>query len=205
MKYMEVLSVLVLTFLMNVASQAQLVTYDFEGATALPSQSDGNLGAGVFLRNDGNTASYSAGNGGGDAISGSGWTGSDSSSEKYWEFTVTANAGVRLDLSALDFDYRSTPTGPTNWEVSINGTTVGSGTFQNDSTYQTISAPLSLSDLPSAAVRISGFGASSGGGTLRIDNVMLDGLAVTPVPEPSTWLLLGTGVLLLAHRFRRRS
>jgi len=198
------MSLLALAYLFHVQAQAQLVTYDFEGTQSTPSQVDGNLSAGSFQRNTGNAVGYSSGNGGGDAISGSGWTGVDSSNDKYWEFTVTANAGVQLDLTQLDFDYRSTPTGPSNWELTINGALSGGGSLQNDSSFQTVNAPLVLTGLDSAVVRISGFGASSSGGTWRMDNVMLDGLAVATVPEPSTWVLLCGGFLYLVRHVRKK-
>lgn len=186
-------------------ADAQLVTYDFEGDVATPSAVDGTVAASSFSRNVGNALGYSTGNPAGRSVSGSGWIGADSSNDEYWEFTITANSGLVLDLASIEFDYRSTGTGPTNWELSINSSVFGTGTIDNDSSFHSVSAPLnSLSGFSAANIKIYGYGASSSGGTLRMDNVVLNGLALTPVPEPSTWLLLAGGSVFLANRLRRR-
>jgi hypothetical protein len=120
-------------------------------------------------------------------------------------FTLFANAGVTFDLVQLDFDYRSTGSGPTQWSITINGVTAGSGSLLNDSSYHTESLELStFSGLSSAEVRLNGFGTTSGGGRLSVDNFQLDGLTLVQVPEPSTWALIGVGVALQAARRRRR-
>ncbi len=205
MKKTLFLWVILLALVWSGDASAQLVTYDFEGDIATPSAVDGSVSSSVFSRNAGNAISYSTGNPGGSAISGSGWTGVDSGNGKYWEFTVSANSGLVLELASVAFDYRSTTTGPTNWELTVNGSTAGSGSIQNDLGFHSVSTPLnSFSGLPSATIRIHGYGASSGGGALRMDNVSLDGLALTPVPEPSTWMLLAGGSVFLVGRLRRR-
>lgn len=182
------------------AARAQLVTYDFDGDTPAPSFEDGDVTASDFSRNVG-AISYSTGNPG-DAISGSGWSVSD----RYWEFTVTANQGLVLDLTSLSFDYRSTATGPTSYQITINGGNLTSGSLSNDSSFHALDLPISgYNSLSSAQLRIYASDASSGAGTLRLDNVTLNGLAVTPVPEPSTWVLLITGSAFLVSRMRRRN
>lgn len=188
------------------AGNAQLVTYDFEnGTTGNPAPAsfvDGDVSASSFDINAGRSITYPAGNPG-QAISATGWTGDAGS--KYWEFTLTANAGIVFDLSNFSFDYRSTGSGPTQWSVSINGSTVGSGAFLTDSTYHSESFEIAtLSGLSSAQIQLVGYGTTSGAGRLSIDNVVLDGLTLTQVPEPSTWALLGGGLAFLAYRMRRR-
>ncbi|HAV61980.1 MAG TPA: hypothetical protein DCY13_06410, partial [Verrucomicrobiales bacterium] len=92
------------------------------------------------------------------------------------------------------------------WSVSINGSHVGSGNLSTADTWVPANIPLSgFGNLQSATVTLTGFGASNSAGTWRLDNVVLDGIALTPVPEPSTWALLGGGLVFLAAQFRRRA
>lgn len=184
------------------AGNAQLVTYTFEGDVNTPATVDGDVSATALSLNTG-TISYSAGAGGGRAIVGTSWQGDPG--DKYWEFTVTPQAGLALELFSLSFDYRSTGTGPSNWAITINGQAAGSGSMLRDSTFHPAELDLSgFSGLSSAQVRLTGYGGTSSSGTWRLDNVVLDGMTLTVVPEPSTWALLGGGLAFLAYRLRRR-
>jgi len=195
------LSLLVLLVAAMQSGAQVLVSYDFETNVNTPSSTDDGLVAGNFLLSSG-TISYSTGSSG-RAIAGTGWGGADG--DKYWEFTLTALAGVVYDLNELRFDYRSTATGPLNYSVRINGAAAGSGTFSQDLTFHSEIVPLtSFSGLSLAQVRISGFNGSGGNGTWRMDNVSLSGLTVVPIPEPSTLALFGGGLIFLAARLRRR-
>lgn len=200
MKKMFLLLTVALT--LATSARAQLVTYTFESGTAAPTFADGDVTASNFTRNPGNVGSVGTPGNPGNSIGGSGWTEAD----RFWEFTVTANQGLVLDLSSLSFDYRSTGTGPTGYQITINGGNLTSGSLLNDSSFHTLPLPISgYNSLSSAQLRVYASGASSGAGTLRIDNVTLNGLTVTPVPEPSTWVLLITGSVFLVSRMRRRN
>ncbi len=202
MKKTLFLSTILLALAWSGDAGAQLVTYDFEGDVATPSFVDGEVSASDFSRNA-VAFGFSTGSPG-DAISGNGWNASD----RYWEFTVTANPGIALDLSSLSFDYRRSSTGPSGYEVTINGLNVSSGSMTatlTGNTFYPATVPISgFSTLSSAQVRIYGTGATGPSGTFRLDNVVLDGLALRTVPEPSTWLLLAGGSVFLASRLRRR-
>jgi choice-of-anchor C domain-containing protein len=54
---------------------------------------------------------------------------------------------------------------------------------------------------PETAATLSFLSLSSAGNSY---GALIDGVSVTPVPEPSTWLLVGSGALLIARARRRR-
>ncbi|MGH8596284.1 MAG: hypothetical protein ACREXT_06470, partial [Gammaproteobacteria bacterium] len=116
--------------------------------------------------------------------------------------TLTPAAGFKLALTGFSFDHRISSTGPTNWNLQLNGLSLGTGTtsasFKTDNLAFTTSGerdPLLL--------RLAGGGASSNAGTWRLDNVTISGnLAAVPLPA-SLWLLLA-GCLRLAQSTRRQ-
>jgi hypothetical protein len=193
------------TFLLTLTTlplPAQLVTYDFEVDVATPASVGEGIAASELGLNAG-SVTYAAGSSG-RAISGANWLGAPG--EKYWEFTLQVNPGVSFDLASLGFDYRSTLTGPSEWALTINGEAAGSGTLLTDAEFHSLNLDLTaFADLPSAEFRLTGSGGATAAGAWRLDNVILNGsLTVTPVPEPSTWALLGGGLLFLAGRWRHR-
>lgn len=146
-----------------------------------------NLSSGTVVFYQGNPPS-------GQAIGQTGWNVSDG--VKWWDFTITANAGFLLDLATLTFDDQRSGTGPVNWSVTINGVSAASGQFTH-TTFSTDSITLpagAFQDLPSAEIKIFGYGATSSAGTWRLDNVTLNGM-VLPVPD-SMPSLAGLGCVL---------
>jgi hypothetical protein len=196
---------------------AQIVTYSF-GSVASPTVAATivapNLSAGVFSGHTGSPATgsgnpvYATGSGGG-YFTAAAWTGS-APGTNYFEFTLTPDAGYEFSLSAISFGYRATSTGPTAFAVSSNldsfASALASGTIANDSLWHstgTLSITLSSLTAPTT-LRIYGSGASSGLGTLRVDDVTLHG-AVTAVPEPSTYAVLLGLLALVGVMLRRRA
>lgn len=203
MKKTLFLSLILLALAWKGDAVAQLVTYDFEGdgvGVSTPSFVDDAISAGPFTLSSG-TTSFVEGDGSAEAISGIGWNGN--SGDKTFSFLVTSNTGIEFELTSLSFSHRRSLTGPTSWDVIINGTPVGTSPIADVTTWFDVNIPLSgFTGLNSAMVTFTGYDAEGSTGTWRLDDVSLDGLAV--VPEPSTWLLLAGGSVFLAARLRRR-
>jgi len=185
---------------------ASATQYNFDGSVATASSVDANATASSFTLNTGAATFVSGNPATGQAITGSsGWNGADG--VKFWEFTVTANSGFALNLSSLTFDDQRSGTGPVTWTLVINGTTVVS----SQATHTSILAGnnsvslsgLTFQNLGSVDVKISGFGATGGSGTWRVDNVTLNGTvdrAVASVPDSLPFAFDATvmgGVMLL--------
>jgi hypothetical protein len=198
------------------ALRAQIVTYAF-GSVATPTTSATtvaeNLSAGAFAGNLGSPSTgsgnpvYTAGSGDG-YFTASNWTG-PAPGTNYFEFTLTPNSGYGLTVTSLSFGYRATATGPTAFVLRSSSDSFAAnlavGTITNDSSWRS-SGPLSitLSGLTGATtLRLSGSGASSSLGTLRIDDVTLEG-AVTAVPEPAAFAAIIGALTLAGVVFRRR-
>jgi hypothetical protein len=202
---------LLLAGLTTASSFGSVVLYAFDGGAATPTTVDPNATATSFSLNPASTVSFFQGNPTtGSAISGTGWNVTDGS--KYWEFTVTANAGFNIDLSSLTFDDQKSSTGPTGWTVTVNGTTVASGqTTHSPFGGNTISLTgIPFQDLAAADVKIYGFGASGSGGTWRVDNVTLNGsvdrgAAAVPDSLPFAYAAMALiGIMLLGRANKDR-
>lgn len=147
---------------------------------------------------------------------------------RYYEFTITPQSGYTVSLSSITFDAGRSSTGPRQFVIrssndsyvsNISGTgsgavsTVSGNIFQftdNSSTNLVAGQSITMSSFTNVTspltLRIFGFNAEAGTGTLRIDNLAVNG-SVTAVPEPSTYAAMAGAVALLGvmvHRRRQR-
>ena len=202
---------------MTCAVQAQIVIYSF-GTSGSPttnaSSTASDVSASVFSGLNGTPATgsgspvYSAGSGG-SYFTATAWTGAAPGSN-YFQFTITPDFGYSISTTTLTFGYRATPTGPTAYSIRSSADSytanLASGSFTNDGNWSSVgSISITLSGLVSATtLRLYGSGASTAGGTLRVDDVGLSG-TVTAIPESSTYAaILGTVTLLGVVIWRRR-
>jgi len=125
----------------------------------------------------------------------------------YYQFTFNAASYSSVVVS---YALQRSNTGPTNeiFQYSLDG----GSTFTN---FQTNAVPVAFgvftNDLSgvsgvngdgSVVFRIAGINVGGNAGTMRIDNLTIDAIAV---PEPSTVMLLGAGMIGMITIRRRRS
>ena len=176
--------------LLPLAVEAQVVTYTYDdgsgGGTTAPNQVDPNATASNTTYGPGTGSNSFFGGNPGQAIAANGFNSAGFDADDYFGLEVSPNSGFELDLSSLTFDTRRSSTGPPSLELRSSldnyASTVATGTAST-SFPGTVSFDLSgaaFQDVTSAVTfRIYAFGASSGSGTLRLDNVTLNGDVVS--------------------------
>lgn len=200
------------------AHALQIARYEFGTTTTgsplsndtEPNSTAGNFGANGVTATG--TAVYSAGEGGsGSAITRSGWSTTGIDLNKFYTFTVTPNSGVQMSLNSLAFAARRSPSGPQTIEVrsSLNYAT-----------------PLSIFSLPTADVfspllvslpgtsfgnltspiefRIYGYNAGGTTGSLRLDNVTLEGTVAVPFGFTPIWGIAANGIVFGLRKLRNK-
>lgn len=176
------------------ASALVLGSYTFDGNVLTPTPGiDPNVSfsnfspVGITPNASGTTLGFSAGSPG-RAINYENWSpGFDV--DKYYEFTVTPNNGYPMSFTSLSLEARPSDTGPKTVEVrsSVDGFAIALSTltlppiaFTSSTT--TFGAPFQNLTSP-VTFRIYGYNAELPVGTLRLDNVVLNGpTQIEPVP-----------------------
>ena len=145
-----------------------------------------------------NNHGFSAGN----SVSQNTWDGT-----AYFQFTLDSTGYKNIILSWAG---NTSSTGPTNVLLRYSSTGVGGpftdfatfASLKNTATTQDLTSVTALNNNPNDVFRIVGINSGNPlAGTMKIDNFNIDAVLV---PEPSTLLLVGAGLLgLLAVRRRR--
>jgi len=199
--------------------QSPILTYDFTGAAGNQVSTTGTTATGfsstALTRGPGVTAVTGAG-----SINSNGWNSASFDSQDYYVFSVTNSSGSSINFGNLSIGYRRSSSGPLNFDLRVS--TDGFNTNQTSvvtftetaSNTSTTTKVIPLSDLNpfnNSAVlefRLYAWGASSAGGTLRLENygpgAGTPGVSLTPVPEPATVLGLAAAGLITARFVRRR-
>ncbi len=177
-----------------------LVAFSFDGANASFDAAPGTLAPGLasaLWRDDAGRLSNLAGNPG-RALSVSGFTGTNK-----LHLVIDQSGAQRFALERLHFDIRGSASGPSSWSVSHAGTQLASGAVTGS--FRSFDVALNmLSDARELLLDWAGSGATAITGTLRLDNVRLDG-ELRPVPLPGSLFLFVTPLLgAMLARLRQR-
>ncbi len=204
------------SFLAAAPAQAlELGKYNFDlagtGGTLAPSTTAPGVTLSNFSYSGSATPTFSTGNPStGDAYSASAWT----TATNFFSFVLTPGADP-VSLTSILVDAQSSGTGPAtvNLRSSLDGFasviasgTSGNGSFAPTNTFNLNSAFSNLTN--SVTFRIVGVGPTSanGGalastGTLRVDNVTINGDVATAVPTPALLpALIGFGASIVRKR-----
>lgn len=199
------------------AAQGQLITFSFTGAAGnetsfAPDAQPSGAFVSDMSRGSGISPSSTSG-----TFNSSGWTTSSGiDANDYYTFSIAPDANYSLSVSSLTLDERRSGTGIRNWSVRSSLDDFGSDlSFFSvpDDTLTRIAQSTAFGsafESLSSAVefRFYGFGAESGAGTWRIDNVQVNG-TLTAVPEPEEYAMLASlgllGFAAYRHIQRRRA
>ena len=110
---------------------------------------------------------------------------------QYEGFSITAGAGVHLNLTSLSFDLQLKPSGPVNFEVGLflNGSSTAYATLDLTPTSTLTTYNFDFTDLTDAdnvtlaEFKFFGWNAAATGGGIVLDNVITNGAIV---PEASS-------------------
>lgn len=215
------------------AFSAVLVQYNFTGADTptrlAPTVLGSDVTASNFLFGAGIAANALSGTNGNPAPSAFATSNViteaiSATSTDYFAFTVTPGSGLALNLDSLTFSYTYNNNGTVtvagesanisvrssvdNYATSIASFTKGAIFGQNNGWTQSGSISLTSVEFQSlSGVEFRFFledNSASSAYAIRVDNFVLNGAAVTAVPEPSSVALLAGGAILGAAALRRR-
>ncbi len=167
-----------------------LTAFNFDGPGTSFDAGPGTLAPGLasaVWRDDVGRLGDLAGNPG-RALSVSGFTGTNA-----LHLVLNQSGAQRFVLASLHFDLRASASGPNSWSITHAGNTLASGAVSTG--FRRFDVALELASTARELVLdLHGFGASAITGTLRIDNVRVEG-ELQPVPLPGSIFLFATPLL----------
>ena len=107
----------------------------------------------------------------------------------YFEFGLVVATGCLMNVSGYSFHDRTSGTGPTEWHLKYNGDAYATDLAlgSTHASFTTNAGGLTLASLAGTNVfRVYGAGASSAGGTWRLDNFTLLGSVNSAAPNPDS-------------------
>ena len=112
---------------------------------------------------------------------------SNSSGTPTMTLTFNVNSGSQLSITSFSFWRRRSTQGAQNWSMSINGTSVGSGTVPTTgSSTGTINVSNPINNLTGTVTVVLSLSSATGTGTFRLDDFTLNGTVQTNNSNCST-------------------
>ncbi|UEG49904.1 fibronectin type III domain-containing protein [Ferruginibacter lapsinanis] len=163
--------------------------------TGTPAIFDVNLSSSSWTTSSSGFGSLGGSNGGALSLN-------NSSGTPTFTLTFTIAAGYRLNVSHFDFWRVRSSTGAANWAMTINGTSVGSGTIPTTGAALGVT-PVSntIADLTGTVTIVYTMSGASGTGSARLDDFTLYGTVVNPptVTTPTATSITATTAVLGAN------
>lgn len=102
----------------------------------------------------------------------------------YFEFEVNAAANGTLTITGVSFVQVASPTGPTDLAIHVDGVNKGNATTSTTTPCGLVSVTFSgitVNPNGTSLIRIYAWGGTHGAGTLRIDDVQIEGSVALPI------------------------
>ena len=122
------------------------------------------------------------------------WNSATFSATKYFEWTLTPNAGYRIDFSSLVYTGQASGTGPTAFVLrsSVDGYTANIGTATAAGTTISLTAAAYQNRTAATTFRLYAYGASGAGGTYSVNDFTFNGSVNATCPSVTLTSVLPT-------------
>jgi hypothetical protein len=193
------LAVTLSTLPLNNVSAANLATFDFEdvaGNFEVNAETQHAAVASALFSVEFGTLTHFAGNPG-RALAANAFNNGNRVT-----LTLVQVPGQQLTVERVRFDMRVSPSGPQYWRLDLAGAALANGPTTTQFTSFDIAVTAPVAGSPSV-IDFVGMAASSQFGTLRLDNISIEG-SVSAVALPPSALLLAAPLIVGALRRRSR-